>query len=136
MKQSPASIDTVQKTFNLTDGEKNMLMGCDVGEGVFIAGQKRVALKVLASYTEDQIITSSPEEVQKIKEAKRQMRGAAAHGEPTSLPPEPEQPDRVAPKKSKPVALEEESTEEEPVETESFDRERTEETEETEQPEQ
>jgi len=74
MKQSTATIDVVQKTFNLTDGEKNMLLGCDVGEGVFVAGQKRVALKVLASYTEDQIITSAPEEVAKIKEAKRQLK--------------------------------------------------------------
>jgi len=72
MKQSTATIDVVQDTFNLTEGEKNMLLGCDVGEGVFIAGQKRVALKVVASYTEDQIITSAPEEVAKIKEAKRQ----------------------------------------------------------------
>jgi len=72
MKQSTATIEVVQKTFNLTEGEKNMLLGCDVGEGVFIAGQKRVALKVVASYTEDQIITSAPDEVAKIKEAKRQ----------------------------------------------------------------
>ncbi|MEK9153716.1 MAG: DUF87 domain-containing protein [Patescibacteria group bacterium] len=73
MKQSTATIELVQKTFNLTEGEKNMLLGCDVGEGVFIAGQKRVALKVVASYTEDQIITSAPDEVAKIKEAKRQQ---------------------------------------------------------------
>ncbi len=73
MKQSPATIDVVQKTFNLTEGEKNTLLQCDVGEGIFIAGQKRVALKVIASYAEDQFITSSPEEVKKIKEAKKKM---------------------------------------------------------------
>lgn len=71
LKQSPAAINVVQQAFNLTEEEKNMLLQCDVGEGIFIAGQKRVALKALASYAEDQIITSSPEEVQKIKEAKR-----------------------------------------------------------------
>lgn len=76
MKQSPATIDGVQQTFNLTEGEKAMLLGSAVGEGIFIAGQKRVALKVVASYTEDQIITSSPEEVQKIKEAKRKLNPA------------------------------------------------------------
>ncbi len=74
LKQSSASIDIVQKTFNLTDGEKNLLLQAEVGEGIFIAGQKRVALKVVASYTEDQIITSSPEQIQKIKEAKRQLK--------------------------------------------------------------
>ena len=74
LKQSSASIDIVQKTFNLTDGEKNLLLQAEVGEGVFIAGQKRVALKVVASYTEDQIITSSPEQIQKIKQAKQQLK--------------------------------------------------------------
>jgi len=74
MKQSSATIDLVQKTFNLTEQEKNTLLGCGIGEGIFIAGQKRVALKVVASYTEDQFITSSPEEIQKIKEAKKQLR--------------------------------------------------------------
>jgi len=73
MKQSSASIDVVQKTFNLTDEEKYILLECDVGEGIFIAGQKRVALRVLASYTEEQIITSSPEEVKKIKAAKKKI---------------------------------------------------------------
>ena len=73
MKQSPATIDYVQKTFNLTDEEKYLLLESDVGEGIFIAGRKRVALKIIASYTEDQIITSSPEEVKKIKEAKKRL---------------------------------------------------------------
>ncbi len=73
MKQSPATIDFVQKIFNLTEEEKYLLLECDIGEGIFIAGNKRVALKVAASYAEDQIITSSPEEVKKIKEAKKKL---------------------------------------------------------------
>ncbi len=73
MKQSPATIDFVQKTFNLTDQEKYLLLECDVGEGVFVAGRKRVSLKVVASYAEDQIVTSSPEEVKKIKEKKKRL---------------------------------------------------------------
>jgi len=75
MKQSPATIDSVQKTFNLTDEEKYLLLECAVGEGVFVAGDKRVALKVVASYAEDQLITSSPNEVKKIKEKKKKMEG-------------------------------------------------------------
>lgn len=70
MKQSPATVDAVQKTFNLTDEEKYLLLEAEVGEGIFFAGQKRVAMKVMASYTEDQIITTSPEEVLKIKRAR------------------------------------------------------------------
>ena len=74
MKQSPASIDVVQKTFNLTDEEKYLLLECAVGEGIFLAGTKRVALKVVASYAEDQIITTSPEEVLKARRAKKRLR--------------------------------------------------------------
>lgn len=70
MKQSPATIDIVQKTFNLTDEEKYLLLESEVGEGIFFAGQKHVSIKVMASYTEDQIITTSPEEILKIKKAK------------------------------------------------------------------
>ncbi|HEY4483865.1 MAG TPA: DUF87 domain-containing protein [Candidatus Paceibacterota bacterium] len=70
MKQSPASIDLVQKTFNLTDEEKYLLLESNVGEGIFFAGLKRVALKVIASYTEDQIITSDPSQLLAIKKAK------------------------------------------------------------------
>ncbi len=60
LKQSPSSIDFVQKTFNLTDEEKYLLLESDVGEGIFFAGLKHVAIKIIASYTEDQIITSDP----------------------------------------------------------------------------
>ena len=74
MKQSPASIDVVQKTFNLTNEEKYLLLECAVGEGIFIAGTKRVALKVVASYAEDQMITTSPEQVLKAKEAKKRLK--------------------------------------------------------------
>jgi type IV secretory pathway VirB4 component len=70
LKQSPATIDLIQQTFTLTDQEKFLLLETPVGEGIFFAGQKHVAIRVVASYTEDQIITTSPEEVMKIKKAK------------------------------------------------------------------
>ncbi len=73
MKQSPATIDIVQKIFNLTDEEKYLLLEAEVGEGIFFAGQKHVAIKVVASYAEDQFITTSPEEVLKIRRAKGEL---------------------------------------------------------------
>lgn len=73
MKQSPATIDIVQKTFNLTEEEKLFLLEAPVGEGLFFAGLKHVAIRMVASYTEDQIITTSPEEVMKIKKIKEQQ---------------------------------------------------------------
>jgi len=74
MKQSPATIDIVQKTFNLTEEEKYMLLEAAVGEGLFFAGPKHVALRVVASYAEDQIITTAPEEVLKIMKAKEELK--------------------------------------------------------------
>ena len=70
LKQSPAVVNQVQKTFNLTEQEKQLLLESGIGEGVFIAGQKHVAIRIVASYAEDQIITTSPEEILKIRKAK------------------------------------------------------------------
>jgi type IV secretory pathway VirB4 component len=63
LKQSPAMIDIVQKTFNLTDTEKNLLLEAQVGQGLFFAGLNHVAIQIIASYLEDQIITTRPEQV-------------------------------------------------------------------------
>jgi len=73
MKQSPATINVVQQTFNLTEEEKMLLLETPVGEGIFFAGTKHVLIKILASYTEDQIITTAPEEILKIKQAKKEL---------------------------------------------------------------
>ncbi len=73
LKQSPSSIDMVQKTFNLTDEEKFLLLESGVGEGIFFAGLKHVAIKIVASYTEDQIITSDPSQLIQIKAMKQEL---------------------------------------------------------------
>ena len=63
LKQAPAMIDMVAKTFNLTEGEKNMLLEVEVGQGLFFAGLNRAAIQVVASYLEDKIITTKPEQI-------------------------------------------------------------------------
>ncbi len=73
LRQSPTSIDLVQETFKLSDEEKYLLLESDVGEGIFFAGMKHVAIKVIASYTEDQIITSDPAQILAIKKAKKEL---------------------------------------------------------------
>lgn len=70
LKQSPTTIDVLQQTFNLTDQEKYLLLEAGVGEGLFFAGLKHVAIKVVASYTEDQIITSDPSQLMAIQQEK------------------------------------------------------------------
>ncbi len=74
MKQSQTAIDTLQQTFNLTDEEKFLLLESNVGEGIFFAGMKHVAIRVIASYTEDQIITSDPSQLLQIKKAREELR--------------------------------------------------------------
>lgn len=70
LKQSPTTIDVLKDAFNMTDAEKYTLLEANVGEGIFFAGLKHVAIKVVASYTEEQIITSDPAQVLAIQ-AKR-----------------------------------------------------------------
>ncbi len=76
LKQSPTTIDVLQKTFNLTDEEKYLLLESGVGEGIFFAGLKHVAIKIISSYTEDQIITSDPSQILSIKKAKQDLEEA------------------------------------------------------------
>ncbi len=80
LKQSPASIDQVQQIFNLTEEEKYYLLEAPVGNGIFIAGLKRVEIKIEASYTEEQIITSDPSQILAIKKAKAEFQAAKQAG--------------------------------------------------------
>jgi conjugal transfer ATP-binding protein TraC len=90
LKQSPTTIDELQRTFNLTDEEKYLLLESDRGEGIFFAGLKHVAIKNIASYTEDQIITSDPSQVLAMKKAeqdKEEDREAAQNAAKTNTNP-------------------------------------------------
>jgi conjugal transfer ATP-binding protein TraC len=73
LKQSPAAINIVQETFFLTEGEKYLLLESDVGEGIFFAGLKHAAIKVYASYVEDQIITTDPKQLLDIEQSKEDI---------------------------------------------------------------
>jgi len=68
MKQHSAAIDRVGEVFYLSEGEKNLLLSADIGEGLFFAGENHVAIKVIASPEEHKLAISSPKE--KIKEQK------------------------------------------------------------------
>nr|MBD3359312.1 DUF87 domain-containing protein [Candidatus Buchananbacteria bacterium] len=73
LKQSPAAIDNIQKVFLLTEGEKYLLLECGVGEGIFFAGRKHAAIKIVASYSEDQLITTDPKQLLEIEASKREF---------------------------------------------------------------
>jgi len=63
LKQSPSAIEPLTKVFNLTEGEKYMLLNSGVGQGLFFAGLKHVAIQIIASFSEDKIVTTNPEEL-------------------------------------------------------------------------
>jgi len=63
LKQAPATIDIVAKAFDLSEAEKNFLLSSEVGTGLFFAGKRHVAMQIVASYFEDQVITTSPQQL-------------------------------------------------------------------------
>ncbi len=75
LKQSPAAVGIVAETFFLTEGEKYLLLESDVGEGIFFAGLKHAAIKIYASYVEDQIITTDPKQLLEIEQSKNELAG-------------------------------------------------------------
>jgi conjugal transfer ATP-binding protein TraC len=80
MKQSPAAIDIVTKTFLLTQQERYLLLESGLGEGIFFAGNKHAAIKVVASIAEDQIVTTNPQQLLEIEAAKKEFEQSADAG--------------------------------------------------------
>ena len=60
LKQSSASIDVLQNIFKLTEQEKYILLNSWVGQGLFFAGSEHVGIQILASFYEEQIVSSNP----------------------------------------------------------------------------
>lgn len=63
LKQAPAVIGGVAQTFQLTEAEKTFLLEASVGEGLFFAGLRHAAIKIVASYTEDKMVTTNPQQL-------------------------------------------------------------------------
>lgn len=100
LKQGTAEVDLVGETFYLSEGERELLLSADIGEGLFFAGQNHVALKVLGAPFEHELITSNPEELvsQKIQPetvAPTPPSSPVADGIPDQFQVRPQQP--VAP---------------------------------------
>ncbi len=60
LKQSPASIDALQHIFKITDQEKYILLNSSVGQWLFFAGSEHVWIQVIASFYEEQIVSTNP----------------------------------------------------------------------------
>ncbi len=81
LKQSPASIDLIARVFLLTQSEKYLLLESGRGEGIFFAGQKHAAIQIVASYTEDQIVTTDPKQLLQIEQARKEFQEQMQEGQ-------------------------------------------------------
>ncbi|OGM20781.1 hypothetical protein A2714_03810 [Candidatus Woesebacteria bacterium RIFCSPHIGHO2_01_FULL_38_9] len=62
-KQSPAAVDRVAEVFYLSQGEKQLLLGANIGEGIFFAGTSHAPITVVASPEEHKLVTTKPSEL-------------------------------------------------------------------------
>lgn len=60
LKQNSAAVDVLSDVFKLTEEEKKRLANFPVGQGLFFAGPNHVHIQVVASPTEDGLITTNP----------------------------------------------------------------------------
>jgi hypothetical protein len=72
MKQKPAVISNIQKTFFLSESEKSHLLTAGVGEGVLIMEDEHSEIKIIASREEHSIITTNADEILSQNKTKKQ----------------------------------------------------------------
>ncbi len=69
LKQSTSAVDVLADVFKLTSEERKRLSQFPVGQGLFFAGQSHVHLQITASPTEQNLITTNPDQVRAIQQA-------------------------------------------------------------------
>lgn len=60
LKQSASAVDVLADVFKLTEEERKRLANFPVGQGLFFADQNHVHIQIVASPTEDSLITTNP----------------------------------------------------------------------------
>ncbi len=63
LRQAPQAIERIADAFRLTEGEKRYLLTCPRGQGLFVVGDNRFPLQILASPGEHPLVTSDPAEL-------------------------------------------------------------------------
>ncbi|AHH98530.1 VirB4 family type IV secretion system protein [Kutzneria albida] len=61
LRQAPQAIDEISQVFGLSQGERQFLLSASCGQGLLSTGNQRVAFQSLASPTEHDLVTTSPE---------------------------------------------------------------------------
>jgi type IV secretory pathway VirB4 component len=85
LKQSATEIDLTSKMFNLSEGEMQLLLSAEVGEGLFFAGRSHVAIKVIAAPFEYDLISTNPQEIIN-KQNQSAIENQATQQHETSIP--------------------------------------------------
>jgi len=62
LKQSSSAVDVLSDVFKLTDEERKRLANFPVGQGLFFAGQNHVHIQIIASETEESLVTTNPQD--------------------------------------------------------------------------
>ncbi len=91
LKQSPSAVDVLADVFKLTDEERKRLSNFPVGQGLFFAGQNHVHIQIIASRTEQQLVTTNPVQQMQMQEEERQRLAQERASEAAPAPPETEQ---------------------------------------------
>lgn len=73
LKQSSSAVDVLSDVFKLTEEEKKRLANFPVGQGLFFAGQNHVHIQIIASPTEQSLITTNPQQVQPVPQQQPQQ---------------------------------------------------------------
>jgi type IV secretory pathway VirB4 component len=63
LRQAPQAIEQVGEAFKLSAGERRYLAACPTGQGLLLSGEERIALKIVASPAEHELVTSDPAEL-------------------------------------------------------------------------
>lgn len=83
LKQSPTAVDVLTDVFKLTDEEKKRLSQFPVGQGLFFAGQNHVHIQVIASPTENELISNNPLPQQQIQQLQQPATANEEGGPPS-----------------------------------------------------
>ncbi|MBS3106414.1 ATP-binding protein [Candidatus Woesearchaeota archaeon] len=85
MRQEPAAMENVTKTFNLSETEQELLLTAEVGEGLLLMGNQHTQLRNVASAEEHLLITTNADELLKLPPEKKEEPSESEKPEPARV---------------------------------------------------
>ena len=93
LKQSPSAVGILADVFRLTSEEQKRLSQFPVGQGLFFAGKNHVHIQIVASPTEESLITTNPDQLKALQEGEAQHQIQTPDGKmEAEVPLQPDQP--------------------------------------------